>query len=64
MGLADGSTDLALMLLCSSWTLRHLKLLFLHSLQHAAATEGQKAAMRKSFAAKWDKWIKEYLNAE
>ena len=53
--------DLVLMVMCSNWSLKELKLCFLHSIEYAAGTEGEKVRIRRKFDEDWIKWINSYL---
>jgi hypothetical protein len=57
------SLSLALTVMASNWSLRELKLIFLHSLDHSAAAQGQKSTTRRIFTDQWSKWVKSYLSA-
>lgn len=39
------------------WSLKHLKLIQLHSITYALATEGQRARMFANFNRRWEAWI-------
>lgn len=49
LGIENGSFDLAVMILSSNWSLRHIKLVFLHSLKFSSGSEGEKIVIRKNF---------------
>lgn len=62
LGLVDSCSDLSLMVICSNWSLKHLKLTFLHSIQHAAASEGEKTRIGRIFDEKWNQWVSSYVS--
>ena len=62
LGVSSSSLDLALTMVGSNWSLRNLKLSFLHSINYSAATQGQKINMRKEFFSSWEKWINSYIS--
>jgi hypothetical protein len=63
LGLDGCSLALALTVLGSNWSLRELKLTFLHSLDHSASAQGQKSTTRRRFTEQWSKWVNSYLAA-
>jgi hypothetical protein len=62
LGGSSASLDLAVVMLNSMWSLKHLKLLFLNSLEHAAAPRGQKVRARRLFEQRWGEWMREYVS--
>lgn len=63
LSLENCYSDLSLMIVCSNWSLRHLKLTFLQSIDNAAASYGQKVGLRKSFQKEWANWLSHYLKS-
>lgn len=39
------------------WGLKHLKLIAIHSVNHAICTEEIRASLLQAFTLRWDKWV-------
>jgi adenosine deaminase len=60
-GLDDTTVDYIVAALSYNWTLRHLKLIAIHSINHALCEEAAKAHLVRSFNQSWDKWVAVYI---
>jgi adenosine deaminase len=56
-GLPDTTMDIFATLVSSNWDLRHLKLIALHSINHAIASEEHRKELLCSFNRRWDAWV-------
>lgn len=56
-GYKDSTMDYYLAFLSSNWTLRHLKLIALHSINFAVCGENEKKKMHEKFNENWQKWV-------
>ena len=63
-GYEDTTVDYFCTAVSYNWTLKHLKLLAVHSINHAICTEGVRIKLLKSFNRRWDEWINGFLAAE
>ena len=62
LGTKTSHNDLTLMVACSNWSLKELKMTFLYSIEYAIATAGQKINLRNSFNRSWEKWVNQYIS--
>lgn len=60
-GCIDNTEDYFVSFVSFNWTLKHLKLCAIHSINHAICSEEEKEAIVKSFNAKWNTWVKDFL---
>ncbi len=49
LGIESVSKDLLIAIISYNWSVKHLKLIFLHSIEHSATTEGEKIRLKNSF---------------
>ena len=63
-GYEDTTPDYFASALCYNWSLRHLKLVAYHSINHSVCEEAVKSQMLKSFEGAWDEWVKRFLEEE
>ena len=61
-GYEDSTVDYFCAAVSFNWTLKHLKLVALHSINHAICTEGVRMKTHRAFREKWDKWVEEFLH--
>ena len=61
-GYEDSTMDYFAAFVSYNWTLRHLKLIALHSINHAVCTPIQRKQLLASFMRKWESWIKAFLD--
>jgi adenosine deaminase CECR1 len=60
-GYEDSTVDYFCASVSFNWTLKHLKLVALHSINHAICAEGLKSKMHRAFRERWSKWIQQFL---
>lgn len=60
-GYEDTTLDYIVCALSYNWSLRHLKLIGYHSINHAICDEPMKSNLIKSFEISWDKWVINFL---
>jgi adenosine deaminase len=63
-GVEDSTVDYFLSAISYNWTLRHLKLVAYHSINHAICDEHTRASALRTFEANWERWIREFLQGE
>ncbi len=63
-GYEDTTVDYYAAAICFNWTLKHLKLVAIHSINHAIVTEGQRIKIISNFNKHWDEWILQFLQRE
>lgn len=63
-GYEDTTVDYFASAVSFNWSLRHLKLIAYHSINHAIVTEGAKIKILESFEEKWNKWVVHFLDYE
>ena len=63
-GYEDTTVDYFAAAVCFNWTLKHLKLVAYHSINHAIVTEGQRLQILESFEARWNNWVGRFLERE
>lgn len=56
-GLEDTTMDYLVTLISSNWDLRHLKLIALHSINHAITSNEHKQELLHSFNKRWNEWV-------
>jgi adenosine deaminase len=56
-GVEDCTVDYFLAAISYNWTLRNLKLIAFHSINHAICDEHTRTCLLHSFNKKWNKWI-------
>jgi hypothetical protein len=57
LGAEDSTADFFVSSTSYDWTLKHLKLVILHSLNHCLTKERQRRQILKIFNEKWNKWV-------
>ena len=57
IGYQDSLLDLMISALSFNWSLKHIKLTILYSINYAVTTEGLKKKMLEIFNQKWQQWI-------
>ena len=60
-GYQDTTVDYFAAVVSFNWTLRHLKLIAYHSINHAIVSEGEKIKILESFEEKWNRWVHQFL---
>ena len=60
-GIEDGTADLFVSAVSYDWTLKHLKLIALHSINHSLCKEKERRKMLRDFEKDWNGWIRKYL---
>ena len=63
-GVDDNTVDYFLAAISYNWTLRHLKLIAYHSINHAICTEHVRIGLVKSFNSRWNAWVKQFVGGE
>jgi adenosine deaminase len=63
-GYEDSTVDYFCAAVSYNWTLKHLKLIAIHSINYAICAEGLKFRMHERFRVEWNSWIKEFLATE
>ena len=63
-GYEDSTEDYFLVSVAYKWTLRHLKLIAYHSINHSLCDESIKSRLIKKFNCAWDEWVKQFLGPE
>jgi len=43
-----------------NWTLKHFKLIAIHSINYSICSEGNKIRMMKTFNERWNKWLEQF----
>jgi hypothetical protein len=56
-GLEDNTMDYFIAACSYPWGLKHLKLIAIHSVNHAICTEEIRASLLQAFTLRWDKWV-------
>lgn len=60
-GYEDSTVDYFSSFISFKWGLKELKLLGVHSINHAICSEEEKQSLLKSFGERWDRWVGEEL---
>ena len=60
-GYEDTTVDYFACAVSFNWSLRHLKLIAYHSINHAIVTEGKRLQILESFEANWNSWVTRFL---
>ena len=60
-GYEDTTVDFFCAAVSYNWTLKHLKLTIIHSINHAICTEGVRINLLNAFSARWEAWINEFI---
>ena len=60
-GCDDTTEDYFVSAVCCNWTLRHLKLIAYHSINHALCDEKIREKLIKMFEQAWNQWIANFL---
>lgn len=60
-GYEDSTADFFSAAVSFNWTLKHFKLLAIHSINHSICSEGTKLLTFKAFQERWQIWIEELL---
>jgi hypothetical protein len=58
MGFEDTLYDLFLAGISYNWTLKHMKLMIIHSISYSCTTKGAKTLMQSAFQQRWGHWLK------
>ena len=61
-GVEDATADFFVSSVSYDWTLKHLKLVALHSLNHALCKDRQRRHMLKKFNDNWNAWVADFLH--
>ena len=61
-GAEDSTADFFVSAVCYDWTLKHLKLVALHSINHALCKERQRRSMLKRWNEQWNKWVSDFTH--
>ena len=56
-GYEDCTVDFFASAVSFNWTLKHLKLVAVHSINHSICTSGQRLKLHKAFDQRWSQWI-------
>lgn len=59
-GYEDSTVDFFCAAVSYNWTLKHIKLTCVHSINHAICTEGVRIKLIKSFNEKWQAWLNNF----
>jgi hypothetical protein len=62
LGAEDSTADFFVSAISYDWSLKHLKLVMLHSLNHCLTKERQRRHMLRKFNEKWNAWITDFLH--
>lgn len=62
LGAEDATADYVVTLVSYDWTLKHLKLVALHSINHSLQSEGDRALLLRDFEKRWDEWVDKLLS--
>ena len=60
-GFEDSTADFFVAAVSYNWTLKHLKLVAIHSINHAICSEETKTQILESFEGKWNKWVENFI---
>jgi len=63
-GYEDTTVDYFASAVSFNWTLKHLKLVAIYSINHAICTEGTRLKLERSFNERWGRWVDELLAQE
>lgn len=63
-GVEDSTVDYFLAAISYNWTLRHLKLIAYHSINHAICDERTRTAALHSFESRWNGWVRDFVGEE
>lgn len=63
-GVEDTTVDYFLAAISYNWTLRDLKLIAYHSINHAVCDEHTKKVCLKEFERKWEEWVVKFVGKE
>lgn len=61
-GYEDCTVDFFASAVSFNWTLKHLKLVGIHSINHAVCTEGARLKLLRSFRERWDEWVSTFIS--
>jgi adenosine deaminase len=56
-GVEDATADFFVSSVSYDWTLKHLKLVALHSINHALCKDKQRRHILKKFNESWNQWV-------
>ena len=56
-GYEDSTVDYFCSGVSFNWTLKHFKLIAIHSINHSICSQGVKSRTRKAFMDRWSKWV-------
>jgi adenosine deaminase len=62
-GYEDTTVDFFASAVSFNWTLKHLKLVAIHSINHSICTEGARLKLLRAFTERWQSWIEQYLSS-
>lgn len=60
-GYEDTTADYFSAFMSFKWTLKELKLLGIHSINHAICSEEEKTKLLESFNQRWNQWVNQLL---
>ena len=60
-GYEDATVDYFVSAVSFNWTLKHLKLVAIHSINHAIVNEGPRLRILEQFNERWNKWVISFL---
>lgn len=60
-GYEDSTVDYFSSLISFNWGLKELKLLGIHSINHAICSEEERRRLLESFNQRWDSWVNELI---
>lgn len=63
-GLEDSTMDYLVVYISSNWSLKHLKLVGIYSINYAICSEELKKELITSFNKKWDEWVKTFIASD
>jgi adenosine deaminase len=61
LGVEDSTADFFVTLVSYDWTLKHLKLIALHSINHSLQRDKDQNALLLNFEERWNEWIDNFL---
>lgn len=63
-GLEDSTMDFLVVYISSNWSLKHLKLISIYSINYAICSEEVRKELLVSFNKRWDEWVKAFITSE
>jgi hypothetical protein len=61
-GVEDSTADYFISSVSYNWTLKHLKLIAIHSINHALSKQSVRIQVLKTFNHEWNLWVRSFLS--